>query len=582
MKRVFGFLLAFLLIVSLLPARAQAAGEKLIALTFDDGPHKTNTEQLLDGLKELDATVTFFIVGQSAKSYPDIVKRAYDEGHEIASHTWDHPKLSSLSYNGVQSQVSKTAAQLDKACGAGTKYLLRPPYGSYNSTTKSAVGTPMIYWSVDTNDWKYKNYSHVYNHIIDNAWDGAIILCHDIHATTIPAALDAVRTLQKQGYEFVSVSELFRRKGVEMTNGTVYTKCTGDTVCDKVAAPVITYEPDANGVRITITSPSGAPVYYTTDGSRLTQESAVYSGSFVVSCPVQIQAVAAFNLNGGRSDAATLKLDKLPSFPPKMELTGSAMKLITQSKGASIYYTLDCSVPNGGSTKYTGPVKLEPDTLIRAVTGGGDYAQSKELVMYYSENGNLYADVLPGQWYTKIVDQLVSEGLLLGTGDYKLEPDGTLTRAMLVELLMRYAGQTKDTAAKRINTFTDVADDKWYAASVEWAYANDVVEGYPDGTFRPDQPVTRQEMAEVISGFLEYRGNALAEGEDCRTQFRDGAQISDWALRSMNAVVKAQLMLGDQNGDLHPAASATRAEFATVLLRLRSYEARAQATSGSA
>lgn len=571
MKRILSLALALVLVIALLPVSAQAAqGDKLIALTFDDGPHVSYTEKLLDGLKELGAKCTFFMQGYHAQDYIDIVERAYDEGHEIANHTWSHQNLPSLGYSGVQSNLSSVNAVFDTVCGSGTRYILRPPGGDYNSTVCSASGTPIIYWSVDTRDWESRNYYSVYNHIVNYAYDGAIVLCHDIHTNTIPAAIDAVRTLQAQGYEFVTVSELFRRKGVEMVNGQVYSQCTGATVYDQVAAPVITYEAHADGAKVTIESPDGASVYYNLDGSRINQQSAVYTEPFIVDCPAEITAVAAFNLNGGRSETATLDLELLPCTAPEAELVDGQLILTTQTDGAPIHYTLDGTFATMDSDVYTGPVLLDTYTFITALAGGGNYEESGTIVLFYSSLGNLFADVFPGQWFMDAIDQLAYEGMMKGLGNNEFGPDEAITRAQLVELLYRYDGEPGQPA--RTNAFTDVADEDWYALSVEWAYANGIVDGYPEGDFRPDNNISRQEMAKIIEGFLAYRENGLAEAEDQSERFADGSAVAGWAKESVNAVVAAGLMNGDEKGQLRPEGTATRAEFATVLLRVRDLE----------
>ena len=566
MKRVMSLILALILVVSLLPVPARAAGEKLVALTFDDGPHKTYTPQLLDGLKELGAKVTFFMQGQNAKSYPAIVQRAYDEGHEVANHSWDHPSLSGLSASGVQSQVTRTNDQLDIACGEGTRYLLRPPYGNHNATTRKAAGTALIIWSVDTNDWKYKNYSHVYNHIVNNASDGAIILCHDIHKTTIPAALDAIRTLQKKGYEFVTVSELFRRKGQSLDNGSYYSKCKAATVYGPVQTPVITYAPEGSAVRVTITSPSSAPIYISTDSSRWTQESQLYTGPFLVRQPTTVRAISAFNLNGGRSGEASVSIKTFNCAKPIAWVSDNAVDLSTETQGASIFYTLDGTKPSTSSAKYESHLFLEPDTLLRAAAGGSYFTMSPELQLYYSAGGNMFADVMPGMWYTEIMDEAVNMGLLQGMGNYMYEPNGKLTRAMVVQMLYRLEGEPL--VEDRTNTFTDVNEEDWFADSVEWASAGGVVEGYPDGTFRPDRAITRQEMAKMIAGYLACTGEPLPEAESCRDRFPDGEKIDDWAIDSVSRVVAAGILQGDDLGLLDPQGGATRAQMATVLLRV--------------
>lgn len=573
MKKMLCLLLTLALMLTGLPLTVRAdTGQKLVALTFDDGPSSSLTPQLLDGLKELDAHVTFFMQGCNAENNPEVVKRAYDEGHEIANHTYNHPTLSGQGYSGTQSQVSRTNEILDKACGTGTRHLLRPPYGDYNSTVRQAAGTALIIWSVDTNDWKYRNYSHVYNHIINNASDGAIILCHDIHSTTIPAAIDAVKALQGQGYEFVSVSELFRRKGLTLDNGEVYTKASGATVYGRPSAPVITYEAAGDAVYVTMRSADGAPIYYTTDGSRLTQQSSVYTGPIAVQCPTTIQAVAAFNLNGGRSQTATLTLDKLPCRAPDITIEDGRMILTARTAGAPIYYTLNGSDPTRGGVGYGTPIHIQPGTVVRAAAGGGNYLFSPVAQKYYSTRGNVFADVMPEQWYCDAMDQLVSEGLLKGFGQDRYAPDDALTRAQLLELLLRYDGKGGYRPDHRTNTFTDVPEEAWYAGCVEWAYTNGIAEGYPEGDFRPDQPVTRQEMAKLICEFLQYQGQALPEGADCRSRFLDGNQIAQWALTYMNQVVEARLLQGDPYGKLLPAATATRGQFAAVLLRMQALE----------
>ena len=152
MKRLLSLLLALVLVLSLLPGvplRAEAkTGGKLLALTFDDGPSSKYTKQLLDGLKTRGVPVTFFMLGENAKSNQSIVKRAYEEGHEIACHTWDHPNLTKCSTSEVKKQIEDTFEELDRACGDEADYLVRPPYGSTTEQVRAASDAPLIYWSV--------------------------------------------------------------------------------------------------------------------------------------------------------------------------------------------------------------------------------------------------------------------------------------------------------------------------------------------------------------------------------------------------------------------------------------------------
>ncbi len=183
---------------------------RYLALTFDDGPHASLTPKLLDMLKKKNAHCTFFIVGQNAAEYPDIVKRAAAEGHEIANHSWSHPSLSKLSVSGIESQLDRTDAVIEKTIGRGTK-LVRPPYGATNATVRKIIaerGEAIILWSVDPLDWKYRNADRVAAKLIEGAAPGAILLAHDIHPTTVAAVPEVLAKLTAEGYQFVTVSEL--------------------------------------------------------------------------------------------------------------------------------------------------------------------------------------------------------------------------------------------------------------------------------------------------------------------------------------------------------------------------------------
>lgn len=574
MKRFLCLVLALVLFVGMVPMRAEAAkGDKLIAITFDDGPNAVLTPKLLDGLKSRNVKATFFTLGECAQPNLDIVRRAYDEGHEIGNHSWSHPELTSLSLDKAQWQITHTSELLDQVCGKGTKYLVRPPYGSSNEAVRAILGSPSVLWSIDTNDWQY-GYDHVYNHIINNAYDGAIILCHDIHSTTIPAALDAIDVLLDRGYEFVTVSELWRRRGVELKVGTRIAECRNNgTDLGPVAAPTITYEPEGNGARVTINSPSGAPVWYTTDGSRLTQESNQYAQSFYVDIPCEIKAVAAYNINGGRSDAATLSLKKKACASPVLTVENGIMTVTCATEGAPIYYTLDGSEPNEDAKVYTGPVTLTPGCTIRLAAGGGAYELRQTEPLLYSQMGNLFADVPATKWYYSAIDRMASMGLMNGVGDYRFAPESKLTRAMLVTLLYRYDGETLESGWKKTHSFADVETGKYYTEAVEWAFRNEIVNGYSAKEFGPNNSLTRQEMAKIICGFLTYRGKELPEGKDCTKQFTDSASIAGWAKEYVDIAVTAGLLKGMADGSLSPKGTATRAEVSTVIGRMIDLEA---------
>ena len=192
--------------------------DKVVSLTFDDGPHKENTPRLLDILKKNNVVATFFMVGKNVKQYPDIVKRVYDEEHEIGSHSYDHPDLMKLSLNQIMvDQYGKANDAIEAVTGFRT-LIDRPPYGSMSEEMAKQIGREQILWSVDPEDWKKENRAPdiVYDHVVNgtenggHVKDGAIILSHDIHASTVDAYERIIPALKEQGYKFVTVTQMIQ------------------------------------------------------------------------------------------------------------------------------------------------------------------------------------------------------------------------------------------------------------------------------------------------------------------------------------------------------------------------------------
>lgn len=193
---------------------------KYIAFTFDDGPGNY-TDKLLTSLNKYHSKATFFVLGNRLNTYKKELKRAFDLGMEIGSHTWDHKNLNTLSKSAVKSEISKTKKEIKKIIGEYPT-LLRPPYGNFNKNVSKNAGVPMIYWSVDTEDWKHRNTKYVSKYILSHSHDGEIILLHDIHSTSVDGFIKALPTLKKKGFELVTVSELYQIKGKKLKNGKMY------------------------------------------------------------------------------------------------------------------------------------------------------------------------------------------------------------------------------------------------------------------------------------------------------------------------------------------------------------------------
>ena len=196
-------------------------GKKLIALTFDDGPSEATTPELLDLLHEKSATATFFMLGSRARSYPDIVKRAEKEGHLVASHTMYHQNFASISAGAIKDDIAEAKATFDDILDHYPA-LARPPYGNTNNTVKDNIDAPIILWSVDTLDWKNKDVAAIDEVAHEQIHDGAIVLMHDIYQTSVEAVDQLIDEFRDEGYEFVTVTELAKLRGVTLRDGVVY------------------------------------------------------------------------------------------------------------------------------------------------------------------------------------------------------------------------------------------------------------------------------------------------------------------------------------------------------------------------
>ncbi len=194
--------------------------EKMIALTFDDGPNY-NTNKVLDILEKYNVPATFFILGSKIKGNEYILKRMASSGMEIGNHTYSHLLLTKYQEDKIKEEIESTSNLIFEVTG---KYptLLRPSYGSVNSKIKKTADMPIIIWDIDTLDWKYHNSKRISKRVLNKAGDGDIVLMHDIYSATANALNIIIPELQNRGYTFVTVSELFYYKEVNLEKGKVY------------------------------------------------------------------------------------------------------------------------------------------------------------------------------------------------------------------------------------------------------------------------------------------------------------------------------------------------------------------------
>lgn len=188
-----------------------------IAMTFDDGPHPSNTPRLLDMLRQRNIKATFYVIGKSVNSYPEITRRIVAEGHEIGNHTYNHPNLTKLSNSQVRDELNLTRTAIINAAGVKPR-TMRPPYGALLTRQREMIhseyGYPTILWDVDPLDWKRPGTAVVKSRILTGTKAGSIVLAHDLHSTTVDAMPSTLDGLLAKGFRFVTVSQLLAMKEV--------------------------------------------------------------------------------------------------------------------------------------------------------------------------------------------------------------------------------------------------------------------------------------------------------------------------------------------------------------------------------
>ena len=201
-------------------------GDKVIALTFDDGPWPTTTSEILDILKANDAKATFFEIGNQVAENADVVKRIHAEGHQIASHTYDHAAgsgrgvdLTRMSADEQVNEVDKGFQAIDDVLGTNVNRVLRAPGGNYHGsiieTLKDKI-TAEVGWNVDTEDWRRPGADKIAQAIL-SVKPGEVVLMHDgggDRSQTVEALKTALPQLKAQGYKFVTVDELMSTYGM--------------------------------------------------------------------------------------------------------------------------------------------------------------------------------------------------------------------------------------------------------------------------------------------------------------------------------------------------------------------------------
>lgn len=211
--------LAFLLILGQMyaaggPAAPVSSGDEeavihrgYVALTFDDGPDRECTEDLLDGLKNRGVKASFFLMGQNIEGNEDLVLRMKEEGHLVGNHSYSHLLLTKADSRAVCQAVDRTSRLIQEITGEEPQYI-RPPYGEWNEELDCTLALTPVFWTVDSLDWKLKDRAQIVDRVLKDVEDGDIILMHDIYPQSVEAALEIVDRLSAGGYTFVTADEL--------------------------------------------------------------------------------------------------------------------------------------------------------------------------------------------------------------------------------------------------------------------------------------------------------------------------------------------------------------------------------------
>ncbi|MDG4858750.1 polysaccharide deacetylase family protein [Streptomyces sp. T-3] len=182
---------------------------KCIALTFDGNPGEP-TDRLMDLLKEYKAPSTFFLEGRRIHKFPDVVRRIAKDGHEIGDHTWTHPVLTDVSDAQIRSELDRTSRAISEITGSKPT-LMRPPQGRTDdrvSKVSKELGMAQVLWTVTAKDYETDDTSVITKRVLEGAGRDGIILLHPLHKGTVPAMPSILKALSKEGYTFVTVSQL--------------------------------------------------------------------------------------------------------------------------------------------------------------------------------------------------------------------------------------------------------------------------------------------------------------------------------------------------------------------------------------
>ena len=236
---------------------------------------------------------------------------------------------------------------------------------------------------------------------------------------------------------------------------------------------------------------------------------------------------------------------------------------LSASAGEKVRAKLPAGVSASGYLPYYSDVDLNKTFVpVSAVTDGYVvFIAPVSATYYFGQNRKTFVDI-SGHWGESYIDFAAERDILKGVGENLFDPDGTMTRAMFTTVLYRLSGSPE---VKNAPSFTDVPAGSWYYDAIGWASENGIIAGFGDGTARPDNEVTREEMCALTERFIKFSGYEIASGEE--KSFLDSGEISDWAKSAVSYCSSRGIILGRENGAFAPHDNATRAENAALIKR---------------
>ena len=501
------------------------SSKKLVAFTFDDGPVGTDptcsSQRILDVMEQYGMHCTYFYVGKEITEarLPEI-QRAYSLGCEIGNHTFNHDYLTNLDANQIKEQISAVNDLLYPISG-NEETVVRPPYGSTNSNVTTSANVPLINWSLDSADWNKGNYNSVLNNVRNNIRDGSIILFHETYDFTAQAVETLVPELIEQGYVIVSVSELMKMKGINMTRGTVYT--------NQAVGKANVYKPTPDEL-----------------------------------VKAKIRAIREVVLDSAEAIAdARAAYDALSEDEKALVDNYSVLTAAEQKLGALLVQEQIAAI--GEVTEESEETIIEAraayDALTeeqKALVGNEDTLIAAEEALEELKKPLPFIDLKPGAYYTDAVKWAVRNGVTNGIDATHFGPDNGCTRAQVVAFLWRASGSPAPKSAT--TAFADVKAGAFYADAVAWAVENEITKGISSSRFAPDDKCTR---SQVVTFLWRTVGKPEPGSRDC--PFKDVKP--GFYYEAMLWAVEKDVTKGTAPDAFSPDGFCTRGQIVTFLYR---------------